>query len=86
MDKLKELLDRIAARKLAHNPRSIALVVDEAGKQLTLGRLQDHFARARAAAGIAADDFQFRNLRRRRQTRRMSPVWSRLKGNSATPA
>jgi integrase len=60
---LKDLLDRIAARKLAHNPRSIALVVDEGGKQLTLGRLQDHFALARAAAGIAPEDFQFRDLR-----------------------
>lgn len=60
---LKNVLDRIAARKILHNPRSIALVVDDAGAQLTLGRLQDHFALARAAAGINAADFQFRDLR-----------------------
>jgi hypothetical protein len=60
---LKDLIDRIAARKTAHNPRGIAVIVDEAGVQLTLGRLQDHFALARTAAGVKPDDFQFRDLR-----------------------
>ncbi|MDA0573252.1 MULTISPECIES: tyrosine-type recombinase/integrase [Burkholderia] len=60
---LAALLERLAARKVTHNPRSTRLVVDEDGRPLGRAALRFRFDRAREAAGIAKAEFQFRDLR-----------------------
>jgi len=60
---LAQLLDRLARRKATHNPRSTRLIVDEHGRPLGRSALRFRFDRAREEAGIAKDDFQFRDLR-----------------------
>ncbi|HDR8952683.1 TPA: tyrosine-type recombinase/integrase [Burkholderia vietnamiensis] len=60
---LATLLDQLALRKAKHNPRSTRLIVDEDGKPLGRAALRFRFDRARDAAGIAKDEFQFRDLR-----------------------
>lgn len=60
---LATLLDRIAARKIDHNPRSTRLIVDEQGRPLGQSALRFRFDRTREAAGIAKAEFQFRDLR-----------------------
>lgn len=57
------VVDRIRSRKRGSAIYSTRLVVDDQGHPMTLGRIEDHFVRARAAAGIRATDFQFRDLR-----------------------
>ncbi|WP_338340720.1 tyrosine-type recombinase/integrase [Burkholderia vietnamiensis] len=57
------LLDRLAARKANHNPRSTRLIVDEQGRPLGQAALRFRFDRAREAAGISKSEFQFRDLR-----------------------
>nr|WP_249178392.1 tyrosine-type recombinase/integrase [Burkholderia cenocepacia] len=60
---LSTLLGQLAIRKTAHNPRSTRLIVDEQGRPLGRAALRFRFDRAREAAGIAKDAFQFRDLR-----------------------
>ncbi|WP_175666013.1 tyrosine-type recombinase/integrase [Burkholderia ambifaria] len=60
---LASLLDRLALRKIEHNPRSTRLIVDERGRPLGRSALRFRFDRARDAAGIPKDAFQFRDLR-----------------------
>ncbi|WP_080434393.1 tyrosine-type recombinase/integrase [Burkholderia ubonensis] len=60
---LATLLDQLALRKVEHNPRSTRLIVDEQGRPLGRAALRFRFDRARKAAGIAKDAFQFRDLR-----------------------
>ncbi|WP_313897691.1 tyrosine-type recombinase/integrase [Burkholderia pseudomallei] len=60
---LAALLDRLATRKIGHNPRSTRLIVDEQGRPLGRAALRFRFDRARDAAGISKADFQFRDLR-----------------------
>lgn len=60
---LVALIERIRVRKRTHEVYATRLIVDDHGKPLTLGRLQDAFVVARAAAGVAPGDFQFRDLR-----------------------
>ncbi|WP_321857220.1 tyrosine-type recombinase/integrase [Paraburkholderia tropica] len=60
---LDALLRRLAKRKLLHSPRSTRLIVDENGRPLGRAALRFRFDRAREAAGILKDDFQFRDLR-----------------------
>lgn len=60
---LAALIERIRVRKRTHEVYATRLIVDDHGKPLTLGRLQDAFVAARAAAGVAPAEFQFRDLR-----------------------
>ncbi|MBR7973936.1 tyrosine-type recombinase/integrase [Burkholderia vietnamiensis] len=60
---LEALLNTLSIRKVEHNPRSTRLIVDEQGKPLGRSALRFRFDRAREAAGIAKDAFQFRDLR-----------------------
>ncbi len=68
---LKELLDRIAARKARiekerpSTVHSLTLLVDERGRPMTKAKLRARFEKAREAAGIKGEDFQFRDLRRK---------------------
>lgn len=60
---LSVLISKIMARKANYKVRSLKLIVDESGQPITLRTLQGHFYRAREAAGINKDAFQFRDLR-----------------------
>ncbi|RQN35684.1 Phage integrase family protein [Paraburkholderia tropica] len=60
---LESLLRQLGLRKATHNPRSTRLVVDEHGRPLGRAALRFRFDRAREAAGIEKDTFQFRDLR-----------------------
>jgi integrase len=60
---LEEVLQRIRLRKAGYKVSSTSLVVNERGRQLTKGALRDRFDKAREAAGIPKDTFQFRDLR-----------------------
>lgn len=60
---LSALIERIRVRKRACDVYATRLIVDDRGRPLTLGRLQDAFVRAREAAGVDAAAFQFRDLR-----------------------
>lgn len=60
---LKEVIERIRARKAQYKVVSTALVVTETGQRMTLRTLQYRFREARKAAGIPANEFQFRDLR-----------------------
>jgi integrase len=62
---LGELIDRIQARKAEHKVASMYLLVNERGYKMTKAMLRSRFEKARAAAGIAGTDFQFRDLRRK---------------------
>ncbi|WP_150691298.1 tyrosine-type recombinase/integrase [Pandoraea communis] len=69
---LARLPVRLANRKIEHNPRSTRLIVDERGRPLGHAALRFRFDRAREAAGIARDEFQFRDLRAKAGTDRES--------------
>ena len=60
---LSTVIDRIRARKAGYKVCSTALVVNEDGQRLTYDALRQRFHKARAAAGLATDAFQFRDLR-----------------------
>lgn len=60
---LKSLLERIASRKAGYKVHSTRLVVDDRGQPLTARMLLDRFSKAREAAGIDKEAFQFRDLR-----------------------
>jgi len=60
---LKQVIERIRARKAQYKVVSTALVVTETGQRMTLRTLQYRFRTAREAAGISANEFQFRDLR-----------------------
>lgn len=60
---LATLIERIKARKRAAAVYTTRLVVDEDCVPMTLGRIEDHFVRARLAAKVAPASFQFRDLR-----------------------
>ncbi|MFC6841948.1 hypothetical protein [Xanthomonas theicola] len=60
---LADLLDRIAARKRGLTLRSKRMIVDADGLAIGRAALRYRFDQARKAAGIAKDDFQFRDLR-----------------------
>lgn len=60
---LATLIKRIQTRKSAHKVRSFSLIVDNNGQRLTAHALRGHFDRAREAAGISKETFQFRDLR-----------------------
>jgi integrase len=60
---LKTVIDRIRARKRQYKVVCTALIVNEKGERMTLDTLQRRFREARRAAGIADEDFQFRDLR-----------------------
>lgn len=66
---LAALIARIRARKHeCSDVYATRMIVDDVGKPLSLGRLQDHFVTARAAAGIDPAAFQFRDLRAKAAT------------------
>lgn len=60
---LPAVIERIKARKRAAAVYTTRLVVDEDCVPMTLGRIEDHFKRARAAAKVDPAAFQFRDLR-----------------------
>ncbi len=60
---LAALVERIRARKRGYKVVSTALVVNESGQRLTPDALRSRFDKARAAAGVEKDRFQFRDLR-----------------------
>lgn len=60
---LLALVERIRVRKRACKVYATRLIVDDIGRPLTLGRVQDAFVRAREAAGVDPAAFQFRDLR-----------------------
>ncbi|MGV2292092.1 tyrosine-type recombinase/integrase [Trinickia sp. YCB016] len=60
---LAVVLDRIAVRKATLKVRATRLIVDEDGKPLGRSALRFRFDRARDAAGIDKETFQFRDLR-----------------------
>jgi len=62
-EQLAELLDRIAARKRGPTLRSTRLIVDADGLAIGRAALRYRFDRARESAGVAKDEFQFRDLR-----------------------
>ncbi len=66
--KLREVLERIAARKARLKVRSFALIVNERGQALSASALDGRFGTARECAGIAPADFQFRDLRAKAAT------------------
>lgn len=57
------LIKRILTRKANHKVRSFSLIVDDKGQRPTACALRGHFDRAREAAGINKESFQFRDLR-----------------------
>lgn len=65
---LASLLKRIEDRKAQHKVVSTYLLVNERGAKMTKAMLRSRFEKARAAAGIAGNDFQFRDLRRKAAT------------------
>lgn len=65
---LADLIERIRIRKAGFPVRSLALLVDEKGAPMTKAKLRSRFEIARAAAGIAGKDFQFRDMRRKSGT------------------
>lgn len=60
---LADLIQRIYERKSGHKIRSFHLIVANNGQRLTKDALRGHFDRAREAAGISKELFQFRDLR-----------------------
>lgn len=62
---LAELLERIQQRKKKHPVRVLYLLTNEKGRPMTKSMLRARFEKARAEAGIAGKDFQFRDLRRK---------------------
>jgi integrase len=60
---LSVVIDRIRARKAACSARCDALVVNELGERLMRDALRFRFDRARLAARVQKDLFQFRDLR-----------------------
>ncbi|SAK88009.1 integrase family protein [Caballeronia temeraria] len=60
---LQTVLNRIRARKAGLKVVSTAIIVNEQGQRMTLDTLQRRFREARRAAGVADDDFHFRDLR-----------------------
>jgi integrase len=65
---LAALIERVRARKRACEVYATRLIVDERGRPHTLGRIEDAFVRARAAAGVDQKAFQFRDLRAKAAT------------------
>lgn len=61
--KLAAVIDRIKAHKRTCDVYATRLLVDDKGRPLTLGRLQDAFVRARSDAGVDPATFQLRDLR-----------------------
>ncbi len=59
---LKEVIERILARKRTYAVRSLALLVDERGQRMTRAKLRGRFEKARDLVPAAAH-FQFRDLR-----------------------
>ncbi|MBB0025132.1 tyrosine-type recombinase/integrase [Ralstonia pickettii] len=60
---LAAVVERIRARKKGYKVVSTALVVNESGERLGRDALRSRFDKAREAAGIDKDAFQFRDLR-----------------------
>lgn len=60
---LAAVVSRIRARKAGYKISSTALAVNEQGQRLSYDALRQRFHRARAAAGLEVDAFQFRDLR-----------------------
>jgi integrase len=60
---LESVIGRIRARKAACKSKSDALVVNESGERLMRDALRFRFDRARLAAGVRKELFQFRDLR-----------------------
>ncbi len=60
---LDVLIKRIFARKSQHVVRALHLIVDKTGQRYTYAMLRYHFDKARKLAGIAKEEFQFRDLR-----------------------
>jgi integrase len=60
---LAELLERISARKSGYKIHSFQLIVDDSGQRMTKGSLRHLFDKAREAAGVSKESFQFRDLR-----------------------
>ena len=67
---LKDLLDRIDARKKAYKVRSLALIVDETGKKLSQRAIWERFNKARKLAAdnnpklrAEIEEYQIRDLR-----------------------
>ncbi|MBY0500099.1 MAG: tyrosine-type recombinase/integrase [Nitrosomonas sp.] len=67
-DELDILIKRIIERKSSYKIRSFSLIVDSTGQRLTASALRGHFDRAREAAGISKEKFQFRDLRAKAAT------------------
>lgn len=60
---LKQLIDRIMARKAGHKVRSTRLIVTEDGTPMSVAMLRARFDLAREAAGVEKSAFQLRDLR-----------------------
>jgi len=96
---LKNLIERIMARKVGHKIRSTRLIVCEDGSPMTYAKLRSRFDAARAKAGIDKSAFQMRDLRAKAGTdkaeasagnsvpvrsRLRAPVITRVPANQAT--
>lgn len=62
---LADVVERIQKRKAEHKVASMYLLVNDRGQKMTKAMLRSRFEAARTAAGIAGQDFQFRDLRRK---------------------
>ncbi|MGI4815892.1 MAG: tyrosine-type recombinase/integrase [Janthinobacterium lividum] len=60
---LAQVIERIHARKRGYKVVGTALVVNERGQRLTAAAFRKRFDKARAAAGVDKESFQFRDLR-----------------------
>lgn len=60
---LKILIERIRTRKRQYKVISTRLIVDEKGRALSQSAIHQRFTKARKAAGIDLESFQFRDLR-----------------------
>ena len=65
---VKEVLDRILARKRLFKVQPLSILIDELGKPMTKSKLRSRFEEARTKAGDAAAGFQFRDLRAKAAT------------------
>jgi integrase len=60
---LADVIGRIRERKAEYKVVSTALIVNESGMPIRTGALRDRFDKARQAAGVPKEAFQFRDLR-----------------------
>lgn len=78
---LNTLIQNILSRKAQYKVRCFNLIVDETGQPFTYSMLRGHFDKARDAAGIDKNQFQFRDIRAKAGTDKAesSDIWQAQK-------